>query len=216
MLKKEVSMANEIMKEVVCPRCGATQQHKIYPQVYTAKNPAVKQQLLKETFFSWQCQKCGYYADMTYPCLFIDIKLKYAILFMPVGSRQLPQVPDQLAGYRKRMVRTPAELKEKALIFESGYDDIALELVKNALCTTVRDKYKVSKLKALFCQQKDGEFEFALFMPEKSEPVYHAIRTELYEESQKILAAIGYREEEGFLPVNGKLAAKLLAEYEAT
>ncbi len=209
-------MANDIVKDIICPRCGAAQEHATCAQVYTAKSPEIKQQILKETYFGWTCQKCGYYADMTYPCLFIDIKFKYALLFLPVGHTKLPEIPEQLAGYRKRIVRNPAELKEKLLIFESGHDDIALELVKSALCTTVLDKYKVSKLKALFSRDNNGDLEFALFLPDKKEPVYHAIRAEIYEESKKILETIGYRENDEFLQVNAKLAAGLLNEFEQT
>ncbi|WP_099204908.1 CpXC domain-containing protein [Scatolibacter rhodanostii] len=207
-------MANETIKEVVCPRCGETQEHKIYLQIYTAKDPAVKQQILKETFFNWECPKCGYVADMTYPCLFMDIKFRYALLFMPVGNVPLPELPEQLSGYTKRIVRTPAELKEKLLIFDSGHNDVALELVKNALCTTVLSKYKVTKLKALFSREKDGEFEFALFIPDKKEPIYHVLRSEIYQESLSILDTLGFEEKEEFLQVNAKLATKLLAEYE--
>lgn len=207
-------MANELIKEVVCPKCGETQEHKTFAQIYTAKNAVVKQKILKEEFFNWTCPKCGYFADMTYPCLFIDIKFKYALLFLPVGNVSVPEIPEQIAGYRKRIVRNPAELKEKLLIFDSGHDDVALELVKSALCTTVLNKYKVNKLKALFSREKEGDFEFALFMPGKKEPIYHAIRAEIYEESLKILEAIEYQESEKFIQVNAKLANALLKQYE--
>lgn len=207
-------MAKDLIKEVACPNCGTAQSHNIFRQIYLAKNPEIKQKILKENFFMWQCSKCGYFADMAYSCLFIDIKLKYAFLFVPVGNVGQIDVPVQLEGYSKRIVRSPAELKEKLIIFESGYNDIALELVKNILCATLLKKYNVTKLKALFSRQKDNNLEFALFLPGKQEPIYHTIPKEIYDESLGILKSINYPERDEFFQVNAKLASKLIKEFE--
>ena len=43
-----------------------------------------------------------------------------------------------------------AELKEKILTFDAGYDDVAVELVKNALCGIIKNTYQVSRVHAYF------------------------------------------------------------------
>ena len=124
------------------------------------------------------------------------------------------QPTQEIQSYTKRVVKNLAELKEKILIFDLGYDDVAVELVKNALCTIIARTYQVNRVHAYFSRINEGEMEFAVFLPRKQEPVYHSTKLEVYRQSQEVLRSLDFVDPPGFARVDSKLARKLLQDYQ--
>ena len=96
----------------------------------------------------------------------------------------------EVQSFTKRRVKNLAELKEKILILDAGFDDVAVELVKNALCTIIQRTYRVERLHAYFSRINGEEMEFAIFLPRKPEPVYHSTKLEVYRQSQEVLRSL--------------------------
>ena len=85
----------------------------------------------------------------------------------PAGESRTAEPTQEVQSYTKRTVKNLAELKEKILIFDAGFDDVAIELVKNALCTIIAKTYQVNRVHAYFSRINEEEMEFAVFLPRK-------------------------------------------------
>jgi hypothetical protein len=207
-------MSTEIIKEIICPQCGESQKYRLYTGINAQDNPELKEQILNETLYDWRCKRCNYFADMAYPFLYSDPKAGYIICVMPGGSGKPAEPTEEIREFTKRTVKNLAELKEKILIFDAGYDDIAVELVKNALSSIIKNSYKVPRVHAYFSRVNNGEMEFAIFLPGKEEPVYHSTKVEVYKQSQEVLRSLDFVDPEGFVIADAKLARKIISDYQ--
>ena len=209
-------MSTEIVKEILCPQCGEKQRYRLVTGLNVAENPELRDKILDETLFDWRCKRCNYFAAMAYPFLYTDPRAGYVVSVAPTGTNGDVEPTEAVKDYVKRSVKNLAELKEKILIFDAGYDDVAVELVKNALCEIIKSSYKVDRVHAYFSRVNDreGEMEFAIFLPKKTEPVYHSTKLEVYKQSQEVLRALDFVDPEGFLRVNPRLAREIITEYQ--
>ena len=207
-------MSTEIIKDIVCPQCGETQKYRLYTSVNAQQNPELKQSILDETLFDWRCQRCSYFAAMAYPFVYLDNQAGYVVCVTPGGAGSAVEATEPLKGYVRRRVKNLAELKAKILIFDSGLDDLAVELMKNALCTIIRRSYGNARLHAYFSKAEGEKMDFAIFVPRQLEPVYHSTRVEVYKQSQEVLRTLDYTDPEGFATVDARLAKRMIEEYQ--
>ena len=209
-------MSTQIVKEIVCPQCGERQKYRILAGVNARENPEFRLRVLEETLFDWQCDRCNYFGAMAYPFLYTDPDLKFIVSVTPSGTDSPVEPTEAVRTYTMRRVRSLAALKEKILIFEAGLDDAAIELVKNALMSIVREKYNAPRSHAFFSRRLEDseEIEFAVFFPGHPEPIYHAIKPAVYKQSLEILRTLDFKAPAGFAQVNNRLARQLLAEYQ--
>lgn len=209
-------MSTEIVKDIICPQCGESQKYRLYASINAKENPEFKQKILDETLFDWRCRRCNYFAAMAYPFIYTDPAAGYVISTAPMGTNGAVEPTEAVKDYVKRSAKNLAELKEKILIFDAGLDDVAVELVKNALCGIIKNTYKVSRVHAYFSRinEKAGEMEFAIFLPRKTEPVYHSTKLDVYKQSQEVLRTLDFVDPEGFIRVDAKLAKQIIEEYQ--
>ncbi len=207
-------MSTEISKDIICPQCGESQKYRLYASINAKENPELKRRVLNETLFDWRCNRCNYFAAMAYSFLYTDPEAGYIICVTPAGEENVAEPTQEIQSFTKRTVKNLAELKEKILIFDAGYDDVAVELVKSALCTIIRRTYQVNRVHAYFSRIHEGEMEFAIFLPRKYEPVYHSTRLEVYSQSQEVLRSLDFVDPQGFAKVDSKLAKKILEDYQ--
>ncbi len=209
-------VSTEIVKDIICPQCGESQKYKLYASINVRENPEFKDRILDETLFDWRCRRCNYFAAMAYPFLYTDPVAGYVISMVPMGAGSTVEPTEAVKDYVKRSVKNLAELKEKILTFDAGCDDVAIELVKNALCGIIKSTYNVSRVHAYFSRvnERENEIEFAIFLPKKTEPVYHSTKMDVYRQSQEVLRALDFVDPEGFARVDSKLAKKVIEEYQ--
>lgn len=207
-------MSTELEKEIICPQCGESQKYKLYTSISVQDNPELKEQVMLETLFDWRCRRCNYFAQMAYPFVFTDTQNGYVICFSPGGNAESVEPTGEFAHMRKRFVKNLAEMKEKIHIFDAGLDDVALELVKSALCGIIKNSYNAQRVHAYFSRENEGELEFAIFLPGKTDPVYHSTKTEVYGQSQEVLRTLDFQEPKGFSTVDARLAKQILEEYQ--
>lgn len=209
-------MSTEIVKDIICPQCGESQKYKLYTGVNAQDNPELKQSILDETMFDWRCQRCNYFAAMAYPFIYVDNQAGYVICLTPGGAGSAVEAPEPFSGYVKRRVKNLAEMKEKIMIFDRGCHDVAVELVKNALCSIAKRRYNNARLHAYFSRVEAGKMEFAIFVPRNLEPVYHSTRMEVYNQSQEVLRTLAYDDPDGFATVDARLAKEIIERYQNT
>ena len=207
-------MATEIEEDIICPQCGESQKYRLFASVNAKENPDLKRRVLSETLYDWRCKRCNYFAAMAYSFLYTDPEAGYMVCVAPAGETSAMEPTQEVQSYTKRMVKNLAELKEKILIFDICYDDVAVELVKSALCATIAKTYQVNRVHAYFSRINGEEMEFAVFLPRKAEPVYHSTKLEVYRQSQEVLRSLDFVDPKGFVRVDAKLAKKILQDYQ--
>ena len=221
-LRREIrEMSTQMSKDVGCPKCGAAVRTKMWPGVCAQDNPELRARMLDETFFDWTCPECGYAAQFEYPCLYHDRARGFMVYVAPSGSGHEFHPVDvnekfpQLAGVKKRVVATPAELKEKILIFEAGLDDYAVELVKFALADVLAEKSGEKAVQGYFSYADEGSNRICfVFFPEgENGPVMRKTSMDAYRKSLEIVRERRRPEGNCFIPVDALTAKEMLEEY---
>lgn len=208
-------MSTSVTKSVSCPNCAVPHDMEIYTSINVLDNPELKDRILNEDLFDFRCERCGYTCQITYPLVYHDPTLGFMVVLYSQGqSGNTAEPPSSLRNVVKRRVDSLARLKEKILIFDSGFNDVAIELVKNALWGIITKTYQNTDVDCYFSKKEvDGSLEFAIFLAGNDQPVYHTIKGEVYEQSAEVLRSLNFTEENDFLEVNRQLAESLLAEY---
>ncbi|WP_411675759.1 CpXC domain-containing protein [Caproicibacter sp.] len=212
-------MSTQITEEISCPRCGAAVKTELWPGADAARNPELKARVLDESMFDWKCPECGYAARFLYPFLYHDPERKFMVYLSPTGDGceavSMESEFPQLTGVVKRLVTTPESLKEKILIFEAGLDDRAVELVKFALAGVLNKKHGKKTAAGYFCyaDETENEIGFSFLFEGETEPVRRNTRMDAYRKSLEIVEGAGSVGDDGFFPVDGITAQKILDEY---
>ena len=212
-------MSTQITEEISCPQCGAAVKTQLWPGVDAALNPELKARVLDETMFDWHCSECGYEARFLYPFLYHDPERNFMVYLSPNGGgceeadvdAQFPQLTD----VAKRLVTTPEALKEKVLIFEAGLDDRAVELVKLALSGVLDRKHGKKAASGYFCyaDEPNNEIGFSFLLEGESVPVCRHTRMDAYRKTLEIVKKACPEQVNGFFPVDGITAQKILDDY---
>ncbi len=208
-------------KDIGCPKCGAAVRTRMWPGICAQDNPELRTRVLDETFFDWTCPECGYSAQFEYPCLYHDRKRCFMVYVVPGGSGREFRPVDvgekfpQLEGVKKRVVATPAELKEKILIFEAGLDDYAVELVKYALAGVLEKKSGEKDMQGFFsyADEENNRICFSFFPEGQNTPVLRKTSMDAYRKSLEIAREDRRPEGNCFLPVDSLTAREILEEY---
>ena len=117
-------------EKVICRSCGKQHEVEYTGSVNVSANPELKEKVRSGEMFLWTCPECGSANLLNLPFLYHNPGEKLMILLSPspVRSEDLPE------GYTGRQVRSVGELVEKINIFDSGLDDIVIEMCKYVTC----------------------------------------------------------------------------------
>lgn len=141
----------KITKAIVCPMCGEMSKADVYTSINPSVTKGVRRRALDGELFAWKCPSCGYSARLTYPILYNDMKNRFMVYFIPkidhfqLCDNELEEKYSNLRNISKRIVPTFNSFKEKIFIFESGLDDMSVELTKLAISQTVSKSLTVRK-----------------------------------------------------------------------
>ena len=118
---------------ICCPFCGRVQKITRWHLVNLDNEPLAKLRAMKGTLFTVPCEACGEPMQFVYPCIFLGETYR-ALLYL-CSERTEPDLqtlsalpPEQ--GYKLRLVHTPEEVAEKLQIYDCGFEDTVIELVK--------------------------------------------------------------------------------------
>lgn len=214
-------MSTQMNKDIGCPECSAAVRTEMWPGVCAQEHPELRDRLLDDSFFDWTCPSCGYAAQFQYPCLYHDRERRFMIYLVPGGSGKEFRPVDvsdtfpQLAGVKKRVVSSPAGLKEKILIFEAGLNDYAVELVKLALADVLEQKDGKKSVNGYFCSadEENNRISFAFFSEGESEPAVRRTSMDAYRKSLEIAEKLRGDDDNSFIPVDSLTAHDMLQEY---
>lgn len=170
-------MDKNILKEI-CLNCGNSHELEFINSVNTQKNPELKEKVINGDLFTWECPHCGNKNIICKPFLYHDTEEKIMLLLtdLPLRSEDLPE------GYRGRLVRSVGDMIEKIKIFDSGLDDIVIELCKYI---TLQEIKKEVNLKFFSIDGADSELCFTY--PEKGEMQMIVVGFNVYEDCAGII-----------------------------
>ncbi|MBQ1977292.1 MAG: CpXC domain-containing protein [Ruminococcus sp.] len=217
-------MANVVVKNIPCPRCNESTEAKLYMSINATNEPTLRSDVLDERLFKFRCSACGHEARLTYPVLYNDMKNRFMVYLIPEIDRfqledvELEQKYERLRGIRKRIVPDFNSFKEKVFIFESGLDDMAVEITKLVISEMVAKKYGIPHVEEGYLSMYDREkntMGFTFFVGKGHEPYVQSGRLEIYGKAVAIVSelAIKDRKLSGFLKVDREWAQNVLYRY---
>ncbi len=217
-------MSNVISKEVTCPKCNHTQGAHLYISINASNDPQFKNALLSGKILKYRCESCGYEARYTYPLLYNDMKRRFMVYLIPqidrfqLEDRALEDDYRNLKGIRKRITADFNSMKEKIFIFESGLDDMAVELTKYAISEMVAKKHDLGRVTEGYLtiyNRETNTIGFTYFIGENAEPFVQSARLEIYRKSMKIVDAICGNDKKlsGFIKIDREWAENTLFRY---
>lgn len=134
-------MTRIITETINCPNCHHSSKVELYDSINVTLDPELKTKLLKHTIFDWRCPHCQQQYTMPYGFLYHDMEKKLLIHFFQNEETLQETLQSHLkeetilqhflnAGYQVRYVADYEELIEKISLFEEGFDDRGIEVVK--------------------------------------------------------------------------------------
>lgn len=220
-------MPNIVKKDIVCPKCNETTPADLYISINATNEPKLREAALNEQLFRWQCRSCGHTARLTYPVLYNDMKRRFMVYLIPQVDRfQLNDVEleAQFANVEdvtKRLAPDFNTFKEKVFLFESGLDDMAVELTKLAISDIVAEKLGLKTVEEGYLSMYNRETNtmgFTFFAGENKTPYVQSARLEVYGKSMGIVNELALKDKklDGFLKIDREWASNLLYRYKRT
>lgn len=129
---------------VKCSHCGAKHRVVAYPIVHAQENPKLAQKLIRGTFFTHKCSKCGNEYEACYSGMYRDDDNQVIICFSVDTQEQVETncvIAERRAHFESeaddpywiRNVQSPNAMREKARLFSKGLDDRVIEIMKVSL-----------------------------------------------------------------------------------
>ena len=133
-----------------CEQCGKMHDASVYEGVDVSQEPQFRSRVMDASIFDFVCPDCGAVTGILYPFLYHDPANRFMVQLVDSTVTEDPftgifddedaseqavrdVVEDMKARYSFRTVTTPNELMEKIAIFEAGYDDRVIELMKQGI-----------------------------------------------------------------------------------
>ena len=214
----------KVIKAVVCPMCGELGKAEIYTSVNATVNKEQRDKVLDGELFAWKCPACGYSARLTYPVLYNDMKNRFMVYMIPkidrfqLCDKELEEKYSNVRGINKRVVPDFNSFKEKIFIFESGLDDMAVELTKIAIGQTVSKKLGGVAVTDGYLSMYDRESNtmgFTYFTGDDRKPYVQTARLEIYGKSKDITERFAVKDKKlkGFIKIDSEWAENILYRY---
>ena len=214
----------KINKAVVCPMCGELSKAVVYTSVNATINSSLRDKVLDGELFAWKCPSCGYSARLTYPILYNDMKNRFMVYLIPkierfqLWDKELEEKYANLRNISKRVVSDFNSFKERIFVFESGLDDMAVELTKAVISQTVSKKLGGAAVREGYLSMYDREnntMGFTFFTGEEMTPYVQTARLEIYGKSKEIVEQFAVKDKKlkGFIKIDAEWADNILYRY---
>lgn len=139
-------MSKTHLMKITCPKCKKESDFTVWDSINVQQDPDMKKRILNGNAFLFKCPDCKDETHIFYTMLYHDMNKKLMIYLLPDDREQIKAaagyldeadttdmgigIPDLTKGYSYRIVTSPNELQEKICIFDSGYDDRVIEIIK--------------------------------------------------------------------------------------
>lgn len=166
------------MKETICQSCGKSFSVELPDIINVSTSPDLKQAVLSGQVFLGECPHCGKRQVLGGPLVYMDPAEKILVFLT-----DKPLSLEDTQGYTARLVTKAGDLIEKVKIFDSGLDDIAVEMCKYV---TRQEMGREVDLKFLKMDGADNDLVFTY--PEKGQMEMLAVGFNVYEDCRGIIS----------------------------
>lgn len=217
-------MTNMIVKKISCPKCGCTGEVKLYTSINVTNHKDLREKTMDESLFRWTCPECGHQARITCPVLYNDMKNRFMVYLIPkvehfqLADKELEEQFKSLKHIDKRIVPDFNTFKEKIFIFESGLDDMAVELTKLAISEAVAKKHGLKSIAQGYLSMYNSEnntMGFTFYIGEEKQPYVQSARLEIYGKSVSVVNQMAVKDKKlkGFIRIDREWAENVLYRY---
>ena len=203
-----------------CSRCGNRTGLPMYKSINTAEDPSLKEKVKDGSLFLWKCPSCGQANLAKYDTLYHDPDKKLMIWLLQdenISQSQMHSISlhaKAIGNYTLRRVTDTGSLMEKVLIFDSGLDDVTVELCKYVLKMELASKSSDEEAAKRILQMqlhffrldRSGDSKSITFVyPEEEQMKNYTIGYNVYEDCCGILQRnTGIKPDEGFAKVDSE------------
>lgn len=131
-----------------CSRCGNPSKVEQYSSINVSETPELKEKVKDGSLFMWECPHCGTPNLVRSQLLYHDPSEKLMV-WITGGSPELESRIatayagiEEMSAYTARFVADAGSLIEKVKIFDSGLDDIIMEMCKYVTKMEICDQNK--------------------------------------------------------------------------
>lgn len=185
-----------------------------------------REAVFDESFFRWKCIKCGFSAKMMHPLLYSDLKNGFMVYYIPnvershIVDEKLEREYAELSDIKKRIVPSINAMKEKIVLFEGKYNDLAVELSKLAVSEVVA-KSTGQTVHEGYCTEIDkaeNTITFQFFLGGNRNSFLQTTRYDVYKRSMAIVREYfsTIDRKKGFLNINQAWAKEALRRYKSS
>ncbi len=210
-------------QNVRCPKCGQMTEVTVWNMITVKDSEDLKQDLLSGRVNMFHCPSCSHTALMPTPMLYQDDEKRLLMSFSPCSEPLLKaQLYDNVCksskesgelekfeGYNLRFVTDYNELLEKILIFDNGFNDKTIEVLK--LMILSQDLEKSGDRVCRFGKSENGTLEFMIYDMKENQTYTSNIPKETYDTIDINLRESGVKPYSfGWEAVDSAYATKLL------
>lgn len=122
-----------------CSKCGKRTGLTIYKSINISEDPSLKEKVKDGSLFLWKCPSCGQMNLARYDTLYHDPEKHLMVWLLQDENMSETQMHSislhakAIGNYTLRRVTDTGSLMEKVLIFDSGLDDLVIEMCKYVL-----------------------------------------------------------------------------------
>lgn len=201
-------MSRSSVEIVACPNCGTQSEFTIYQSVNVTLEPKLKQEIPDFELFRFNCPSCQVSSFVFYETLYHDMERQVMLYFVPElndsEEKKLNVVntfntmkeidkenfSDSMNRYTLRMTSSIESFIEKIEIFEAGFDDRIIELMKFLLAPVEDEIVQFDYEHMLFTRADKNEYQF-IFVNENRIVATFKFAKDYYEKmKQEYLSAL--------------------------
>ena len=219
-------MSEKKRERIQCPYCENEQVFESYDSIDLTAEPDMKDKIISEELFTMTCEKCGKKALIAFPCLFSDMEKKMLIWLIGGYTEEQKAALDKdlmesakndeekefARSYKRRIVGSINELKEKLIIAEDELDDRVVEVLKILCINEVIGQIIGATLREVrYDRNKDGK-KYLILIFEEKEPSMIEINNQMYKTVKDMFMDDIERNtpKEGFAEINAFWAKDLI------
>lgn len=134
-------MSKAEMIKITCPKCQKDSDFRIWSSINTQLDPELKSAVRDQSVFLFECPECGEKNSINYGFLYHQMESNMMIHYANseenvqellelynADNEMMKMILDK--GYLIRVVRSREALLEKLAIFDAGFDDRIMEIIK--------------------------------------------------------------------------------------
>ena len=177
-----IKRSEAVPMAVACPFCGTEFEYETYVEITLPADRRLKKRLLNKDLFYPVCPSCGEQFKLKPNCVYRDDSRMVLVVvtdgksteiarMMKTGSAGLRNVRTEVdlenlvkGSYKRRLVYDIDAFREKILLFDGGYDDRIMELMKYSLSQLLEKEHRAPVYRIFLEDASGSRLTFTAFM----------------------------------------------------